>query len=180
VQDAAYALLVLIAGFGLMWLSKIGWFNSHTAPHATANQFGGLLVTTGGLAALWELRAKRDFMGEMLENARIASDVTAAGIDRVTMQWIDVPWDELFKSSKRSSSPTEAAGAICTGRKSSSLPGQEQFLRLFLPDPDDEAAMSVLARRYAYTSEKIRNHVVETVEEFAKLGMSCAADLRIY
>ena len=42
--------------------------------------------------------------------------------------------------------------------------------------------MQVLARRYDYTLQKIRDNVLETAEEFAKLGTSaaCQADIRIY
>lgn len=182
-KTAAYASLVVIAGIGLMWLSNTYWFDSHKALQATANQVGGLLITTGGLAVLWELRAKRDFMDEVLEKARVASDVTAAGIDRVTMKWMDVPWDDLFKSSK---SVTVFISYGSSWRKMH-WPKIEAFseakgssLRLFLPDPDDAATMSVLARRYDYTSQKVRENIIETAQEFAKLGLSCAADVRIY
>jgi hypothetical protein len=66
-RTALYALLVVITGIGLLLLSNIAWFDSRPGIEATANQFGGILITTGGLGLLWELRGKRDIMEEMLE-----------------------------------------------------------------------------------------------------------------
>ncbi|UBV14922.1 hypothetical protein [Mycolicibacterium fortuitum] len=181
-KTALFASLVVIAGIGLMWLSNKGWFDSHKAVQATANQVGGLLITTGGLAILWDLRAKRDFMQEVLEKVRISSDVTAAGIDRVTMKWMDIPWDDLFKNSKQVSVFISYGGSWrknnwATIEKFVGVKGNS--LRLFLPDPNDEATMQVLAKRYDYTPQKVRDNVVETTEEFAKLG-TAGADVRIY
>jgi hypothetical protein len=182
-RAALYALLVVLAGIGLMWLSNTKWFESHKALQATANQVGGLLITIGGLLVLWELWAKRDLMNEVLEKARIGADVSAAGVDRVTMNWLDVPWDDLFKNAKHISV------FISYGSSWRKLhwPKIEDFaktkgnsLRLFLPDPDDEATMRVLAQRYDYTLQRIRENVLETAQEFAKLGTTCAADIRIY
>jgi hypothetical protein len=184
-KTAAYALVVVIAGIGLMWLSNASWFESHKALQATANQVGGLVITTGGLALLWDLRAKRDFMDEVLEKVRIASDVSAAGVDRVTMKWMDIPWDDLFKGSKHVS----VFISYGSSWRKNHWPTIEKFaavkgnsLKLFLPDPDDDATMQVLARRYDYPPQKVRYNVLETAEEFAKLGTaaSCAADIRIY
>ncbi|QEN16549.1 hypothetical protein ACRDU6_01155 [Mycolicibacterium sp. ELW1] len=179
------ASLVALAGIGLMWLSNILWFEAHNALQATANQAGGLLITTGGLALLWDLRAKRDFMEEVLEKTNLAADINAAGLDRVSMNWLDVPWDELFKTSKHVS----VFIAYGSSWRKFHWTKIEEFakvkgnsLRLFLPDPDDDASMEVLAKRYAYTSQKVRDNVLETAEEFARLGTSdaCQADIRIY
>jgi len=182
-KTAAYALVVVLAGFGLMWLSNVHWFEAHKALQTTVNQFGGLVITTGGLAILWDLRGKRDFMEEVLEKVRISSDVTAAGVDRVTMKWMDIPWDDLFKNTKQVS----VFISYGSSWRKNNWQAIEKFtavkgnsLRLFLPDPNDEATMQVLAQRYDYNAQKVRHAVLETTEEFAKLGTSCAADVRIY
>lgn len=182
-RTALVASLVVIAGIGLMWLSNISWFDSHKALQATATQVGGLLITIGGLAVLWDLRAKRDFMNEVLEKTKIAADVSAAGIDRVTMRWMDVPWDDLFRSSKHVS----VFIAYGSSWRKLHWPKIEEFaktkgnsLRLFLPNPFNEGTMRVLAQRYDSNPERIRDNVIETAQEFATLGTSCAADIRIY
>jgi hypothetical protein len=53
-------------------------------------------------------------------------------------------------------------------------------LRIYLPDPEDEPTMKVLAQRYAYTVEKIRANVLEMAQEMARLSSPSSADIRIY
>jgi hypothetical protein len=182
-RTAFVASLVVLAGIGLMWLSNTSWFDSHKGLQATATQVGGLFITIGGLAVLWDLRAKRDFMNEVLEKTKIAADVSAAGLDRVTMKWMDVPWEDLFKRSKRVS----VFIAYGSSWRKLHWPQIEEFakskgnsVRLFLPDPFDEETMRVLAQRYDSNPQKVRDNVIETAQEFATLGTSCAADIRIY
>ncbi len=182
-KTALVAFFVAAAGIVLLWLSNIAWFDSHTALEATANQLGGLLITIGGLGILWDLRGKREIMDEMLEKARIASDVSAAGLDRVTMNWLDVPWDELFRDAKQVSvfiSYGSSWRKVHWTKLQEFARGAKNSLRLYLPDPNDEPTMQVLAQRYDYTLEKIRANILETAEEIAKLGISCPADIRIY
>lgn len=182
-KTALYALIVAAAGLGLLWLSNLVWFDSHSALEATANQLGGLLITIGGLGILWDLRGKREIMDEVLEKARIASDVSAAGLDRVTMNWLEVPWDDLFQDAKHVSvfiSYGSSWRKVHWTKLQEFAKGEKNSLRLFLPNPDDESTMRVLAQRYDYTLEKIRGNVLETAEEVAKLGISCPADIRIY
>jgi hypothetical protein len=50
-KTALVALLVVIAGIGLMWLS-ISWLDPYRELQALTSQLGGLLITTGGLAIL--------------------------------------------------------------------------------------------------------------------------------
>jgi hypothetical protein len=122
-------------------------------------------------------------MNEVLEKTNIAADVSAAGIDRVTMRWMEVPWDDLFKSAKH------VSVFIAYGDSWRKLhwPKIDEFakikgnsLKLFLPDPFDDGTMRVLAQRYDSTPQQIRDKIIETAREFATLGTSCAADIRIY
>ena len=182
-RTAVYAAGIVLVGIGLMWFSNIHWFEAHKALQATANQVGGLFVTIGLLAVLWDLRAKRDFMREVLAEARIASDVSAAGVERVTMKWLDVPWDDLFKTSKHLSvfiSYGSSWRKLHWSQIEEFAKDKSHSLKLFLPDPDDEPTMRVLAQRYDYTLQKIHDEVCDTTKEFAKLAESCAADIRIY
>jgi hypothetical protein len=182
-KTAGYALLVVLGGAVLLWWSNVAWSDDTKAWQATVNQLGGLLIATGGLAILWDLRGKRDFMDEVLEKAKLASDVSAAGIARVTMKWMDIPWDELFSTAR------EIEVFISYGSSWRKLHWAkiEEFatdarnsLKLYLPDPDDLHTMTVLAQRYDYTPEKVKMSIIETAQEFAKLNESSKADIRIY
>lgn len=182
-KTAGWALLVVVAGFVCLWASNAHWFDTRPVREATLNQLGGLLVTTGGLGVLWDLRGKRDMMDEILEKVRVSSDVRAAGFDRATMEWMDVPWADLLRSAKevevfisrgrswRTNNWTELqAFAARDGRK----------LKLYLPNPLHEPTVKILAMRYASTPEKERDEILDTAREIAKLGKGSAADIRIY
>lgn len=183
-KTVVYGALILGSGFCLMWLSNISWFAKHSALQATIKQLGGLLITIGGLLILWDLRGKRDMMEEVLEKVRIASDVSAAGIDRVTMKYLDdIDWDDLFRNARQISvfiSYGSSWRKFNWTKLENFAANKGNRLRLFLPDPDDKLTMSVLAKRYDYTLDKVRAAVHEAAEEFAKLGKSSRADIRIY
>lgn len=180
---AGLAFIVAIAGVLLMYISNVpdpaaspGWV-------ATLNQVGGLLITTGVLAVLWDLRGKRAFLEEVLDKAKLSSDVGAAGIERVTMNWKEVPWDEFFSSAKH----IEVFIAYGSSWRKNNWESIVEFaenerhvLRMYLPNPHDEATMSVLAQRYGYTPEKVQSYVKEASEEFARLGTNSKADIRVY
>lgn len=180
---AGYGLLIVLGGVFLLWWSNIPWPDSMKVWQATVSQLGGLLVTTGGLGMLWDLRGKRDIMDEVLEKTRLSSDISAAGLDRVTMNWLDVPWEQLFSGANQ----IEVFISYGSSWRKIHWPKIQAFannpkhsFRLYLPDPDDDITMRILAQRFDYTPEKIRENVLETAEEFAKLADNTQADIRIY
>ena len=185
-KTVLYGMVIAAAGLGSMWVSNISWFTRHAALQTTINQLGGLLITIGGLAILWDLRGKRDIMAEVLEKVRIESDVSAAGIDRVTMKYLDdISWDDLFRNARRLSvfiSYGSSWRKINWTKLQAFAETEGNRLQLFLPDPDDDPTMSALAKRYDYSLDKIRNAIRDAAEEFAVLGKSesCHADIRIY
>jgi hypothetical protein len=99
------------------------------------------------------------------------------------MNWLDVPWDDLFRDATHVSvfiSYGSSWRKVHWTKLQEFAKAGKNSLRLYLPDPEHEPTMSVLAQRYDYTLEKIRANVVETAEEIAKLADSHPADIRIY
>lgn len=176
----------LIAGAGVALMviaASWDWFATRDWQRSLVNEIGGLLLVTGGLAILWDLRGKRDLLSEVLAKVRVSSEVQTAGITKLTMNWMDVPWDEYFKTAR------EIDVFISYGSSWRKLhwPKLEAFtskkrnkLRVFLPDPKDDATMRVLAQRYDYTVEKIKANVIEMAEEMARLSGPDSADVRVY
>jgi hypothetical protein len=123
-------------------------------------------------------------MAEVLEKVRIASDISTAGIERVTMKYLnDVEWDDLFKNTKQISvfiSYGSSSRKFHWINLQAFAATRGNKFRLFLPDPDDDPTMALLAKRYDSTLDKVRNLVREAAEEFAELGKSSRADIRIY
>lgn len=182
-KTAGYGLAIVGLGVFCLWWSNIPWPDDTKVWQATVNQLGGLFVTTGGLGMLWDLRGKRDIMDEVLEKTRLSSDINAAGFGRVTMNWLDVPWEDLFARA----SQIEVFISYGSSWRKIHWPKIQAFsknpkhsLRLYLPDPDDDVTMRILGQRYSYTPEKIQENIRETAYEFAKLGSAAQADIRIY
>ncbi len=175
---------IAVVGLALLAVtSLVGWFGRHASTSALVNSLGGLLFTTGGLAVLWDLRGKRDLIREVLAKAKIPGDVQSAGLTRVTMDWLSIPWDEWFKTA-RSVDVFIAYGSSWRKfqweRLQDFTSKKRNKLRLYLPDPNDEATMKVLAQRFDYTVEKIKENVLEMAQEIAKLSGPNSADIRIY
>lgn len=180
---AGLALIVALFGVALMFFSNTAFLADFPVWVATLNQLGGLLVTTGVLAVLWDLRGKRAFLQEVLDKAKLSSDVDAAGIERVTMNWKEVPWDDFFSSAKHIE-VFIAYGSSWRKNNWESIvkfaENEKHVLRMYLPNPEDDATMSILAQRYGYTPEKVQSYIEEASEDFARLAADSKADIRVY
>lgn len=182
-KTAWVAGLVSLTGVGMMFLANLEWFDTRPIREALLAQVGGLLVGTGIIAILWDLRGKRDFMREIITKTGVASDVRSSGIHMLTMRWLDVPWDKWI----RSASEIEVLISYGSSWRKNYWTDLKNFaeskshtLRLYLPNPDDEHTMEVLSRRYDSSPEKVRDVILESAREFAKLAESQPADIRIY
>lgn len=181
---AILALLVVLLGvLALVLAATADWISSDSAKQAVAEQLGGLLITTGGLAFLWELRGKRDIIREVLAKVEVSADVEATGLQRASMDWRVVPWSHLIANA-RSIDVFIAYGSTWLSTHSTELDvfakQRRNKLRYILPDPDDQTAMDVLAERFDYTPEIIRSKIEESARAVAKLSRDGAADIRVY
>ncbi|MGW6266437.1 hypothetical protein [Cellulosimicrobium funkei] len=147
------------------------------------SQLGGILITTGGLGVLWELRGRRDVIEEVLDQVELSSDVKASGIRRASMDWKSIEWPSLFANAK---DIVIFAAYASTWRNNhwSDLTAfsrkQGNSLTVILPDPASEDTMRVLARRYQYTPGKIKDRVEETARAFAGLSSPAGATVKVY
>jgi hypothetical protein len=175
---------VAAVGVGLLALPAfVSWFDNHTSTTALVASLGGLLFTTGGLAALWDLRGKRDLIDEVLAKVRVSTEVQASGITKVTMDWLDIPWEDWFNNAKEVDvfiSYGSSWRKVHAEKLQDFASKKRNKLRIYLPDPEDEPTMRVLAQRYDYTVEKIKMNIHEMAEEVAKLSGPSSADIRIY
>lgn len=178
------AVVVVAVGVGLLYVSGRGdWFVHKAGAQTLLNGLAATLITTGGLAILWDLRGKRDIIEMVLAKTKLSGDVQAAGLQLVSMDWLAVPWKDYFTRSR------EIEIFISYGRSFrathwESLKGfaqrRENKLYIYLPDPDDELSVNVLAKRYASPAEKIRESILETARDIASLSQMGHADIRVY
>src|SRR5436305_112072 len=86
-------LFIIIVFFVIIILSIIIIF----ALNGISLSMLSVLIISVGLAAVWELAGKRAFAREVLENARIASNIEKAGLTSIGASYIDEPeWENLF------------------------------------------------------------------------------------
>lgn len=95
------SIALVAVGILALYISETKWLADYMAWKATISQIGGLLLATGLLAIIWDLAAKRAFANEMFSIARIATDIKEAGVERVSLRYLqDVEWDRLFESAR--------------------------------------------------------------------------------
>jgi hypothetical protein len=175
---------VAAVGLALLWaVTFYGSFDAHSTTKAVLEQLGGLLITTGGLAVLWDLRGRRDMIREVLAKVELSADLEATGLRRASMDWRVVPWGELIAGS-RQIDVFIAYGSTWLSTHSVELAefakSRRNKMRYFLPDPEDPIAMSVLAERFDYTQEIIKSKVEEAARTVAKLSKDGSADIRVW
>lgn len=183
-KTALYSALVALVGVVILWwVTDAHWFDEHTTAKAVCEQIGGLLITTGGLALLWDLRGKREIIQEVLAKTGVGTDIATTGIKHASMDWRVVPWTDLIKRS-REIDVFIAYGSTWLSTHSTELTefakDRRNKLRYILPDPDDSLAMSVLAERFEYTQEIIASKVRESASAVAKISRAGNADIRVW
>lgn len=183
-RTAIIAGLTALVGAALLVVTSWpGLFEPGSGWQVFLSQLGGTLVTMGGLGILWELRGRRDVIDEVLDQVELSSDVKAAGIRRVSMDWKAIEWGTLF-SAARSIELQVAYASTWRNNHWTQLTSfanrSGNALTVILPDPDDSMTMRTLARRYQYTPEKVAERVRETARAFASLSSPTGAKVKIY
>jgi hypothetical protein len=177
--------LVVITGGLMLWLSGAEkWVGRDTGLSTLLNQLGGLLIVTGGVSLLWELRTRREFADELFAKARLGSDVQQSGLERVSMQWLEeVAWTDLFKATR------DVEIFLSYGRtwRSNNAARLDEFVKrkgtklsIYLPDPGNDHVMHTLALRYDATPEKIAAEIKESARGFAALALQGKCNVRVY
>ena len=180
------AMAFVFVGIALLYISGSPTFE-HDQPsvQTLVRELGALLVVTGGITVLWDQKGRRDFADEVLAKAQVGADIRSSGVQRLSMQWLDdVEWSRMIQQA-REIEIFISYGA--TWRRTHWARFQEfsrdphNSLRVYLPHPEDEATVSVLALRYASTSDRIRQQITDAAADFASLRQAGGgADIRIY
>lgn len=179
------ALALVLAGAVLLYLSGLAFLRDQPTWQVFIRELGSLLVVTGGITLFWDLKERRNFANEVLAQAQVGADIRASGLRRLSTHYLeDVEWSDLFQGA-REVEIFVSYGATWRGVHWTKLkehcrrPGNK--LRVYLPDPEDEAAVAVLAQRYAYTSEGMKQRIEQAAYDFARLRHEDgASDIRIY
>lgn len=179
------ALLAVLVAFGLFWITSVDGLFANAEPlKVTLNQVAGLIIATGLLTAGWELLGRRRFAEEVLATARLSAEVVDAGILRVTDQYLeDVEWADLFDGADKLDIVV-AYGRTWRNahreRLCSVVRRSGTRLRVFLPDPDDDLTVKVLANRFNMEPAVLKATVEEALRDFSGLADEGPGVVEVY
>jgi hypothetical protein len=178
----------LVAAGGLVLVGLAAWWpwlqeDAQSWLRNVLSQIGSLVLVSGAVALYWDLRGKRDMIDEVLVRVRTSEEMKAAGISGVTTDYRSIPWDDYLKGST-SFDLFIAYGQTWRNSNWAQLQAfaadPKRTMRVFLPDPNDDATVAILAQRFAYTPEKVRSRIEEMATEMATLLEPRGADVRVY
>jgi hypothetical protein len=176
---------VVAAVAGILLLGVSEWFASQLGPASSsvARSIGGFLVGTFVLAFAWELWARRAFLAEVLEKARIASDVHNAGIVQIVPSYLDVDWKTHLRGA-RSLDVFFTYGRTWRSNYLQELneiaARKDGAIRVVLPDPEDELTLDELARRFGTDTKDVKGRITEAKAEIENLRRSGGARVEVW
>jgi hypothetical protein len=179
------AVVVVFIGVALLYASGSPSFE-HNQPslQTLIRELGALLVVTGGITVLWDLKGRRDFADEVLAKAQVSADIRSSGLQRLSMQYLDdVEWSRMFQRAREieiSFSYATTWRGVHWARFQEFSQDKKNSLRVYLPHPEDEVIISALALRYDSTRDRIKQQITEAASAFAGLRKGGGADIRVY
>lgn len=179
------AVVVVFIGVALLYVSGSPSFEQDQPSLQTlVRELGALLVVTGGITVLWDLKGRRDFADEVLAKAQVSADIRSSGVQRLSMQYLDdVEWSRMFHRAREieiSFSYATTWRAVQWGRFQEFSQDGKNSLRVYLPHPEDTDIVSMLALRYDSTSDKVKQQIMDAASAFASLRKEGGADIRVY
>jgi hypothetical protein len=168
------ATFLAVVGVGLLlWSEDLTGHDPPTAVEATIREAGALLLVTGTLALLWELRGRRALTREVLAAADLSDEIIRSGLTRVTERYLqDVEWNTLIASAQEidlffSYAQTWRHTHEPALRAFVARPGTT--LRVVLPDRTDTVVLEALARKYNYRPGKIDGRIEDAESDLIAL-----------
>ncbi len=129
-------------------------------------------------------QAEREFGPRNQLAANLGADVRAAGLLRIGANYLnELEWDTLFTDAR------ELDIFVAYGQTWRNLHARQLHqlaeragcrMRVFLPDTTDEATMSVLANRFAITTDEMVRRIEATRADYEKLRQPAGAQIQIY
>lgn len=175
---AAAALLV----GGVLLLCAAVWHGEWYAQ--LLHELGSVLIAAVVLVVIFDFWQKDALFQELFRNARSAEQLQAARITGFSSTFQDnVPWEDLFRRSTRLDLMI-AYGATWRNTHSQRIKGfltkQGAKLGVMLPDPDNDAVLGELGRRFNMEGAEVRSKIEEAIAFFKQFRASFPEKVDIY
>src|SRR6266851_5727463 len=183
---ALAGLVVLAAGVVCLYVGGLDdhFWRSHQSVQALLDHFGSALVISVGLGAVWEFIGKRAFALEVLERARTSTDVVEVGLKRIGTDYRTLPdWPEMFRTVRHldifvAYASTWRNNNMAELRRVADRSGAR--IRVFLPDPENDRTVGMLAARFSITEEECRRRINEGADGFLSMRQPRGARIEVY
>jgi hypothetical protein len=167
-------LLLWLAGLDLPWESL----------KALLNNLGSALIVSVALALIWELSGRRAFTREILESAKTVGEIDAAGLLNIGNNYVEDPdWEEFFRTVSHLDIFVAYARTWRNqhySRLKSLAARPNSRIRIYLPDPSDEATIRHLADRFAMDEDALIAAIMEASRAFKDLDEGQHGNVEIY
>lgn len=173
--------VALLVGGALLFCGEV-WDDKWYAQ--LLHDLGGVLIAAIALILIFEFWQKDALFREFFQHARSAEQLRAARISGFSSTFQDnVSWEDLFRRSTRLDLMI-AYGATWRHthrqRISGFLAKEGVKLGVMLPDPDSDAVLSELGRRFNMEGAQVRSKIEEAIAFFKEFRASFPQKVDIY
>lgn len=179
------SLVAFLVGLGLLYFGgRNDLWQHHHGLQALVNGLAGMLIVSVGLGVLWQLVGKRAFTREILETATATTDLEAAGVTRIGMNYREIPdWATLFADVSKldiflAYGRTWRNMNLERLRETAKRP--KSRIRVYLPDPADPMTVAHLANRFEMEESKLIDAINEARTVYETLALGEGSVVEVY
>lgn len=172
-NSALIAVVFIILGISLLyWSNSPNYWIGKEPLLFIVRDIGSLCVVSFVFTLIWELVAKRSFTDELLAKAKISQELSSSGLAQISFESRDIDWVKLLGEA------TEVDILFSYGRTWRGAYRQEVHklakrknvrLRILLPNPEEQAILDGLSKRFYTPSQTIQERIYEAKQEFTEL-----------
>jgi hypothetical protein len=134
-------------------------------------EIGSILLVTVTVGILWDLWSKRAFADEIWAKARLSHTLDAAGLAGFTLDFQQVPFQDLLENATRldilfSYAETWRNHYIRQLNLIAATKGAR--IRVLLPDPDNQQVIQELSVRFDTQADSLRQRIREAKDFFCR------------
>ncbi len=126
---------------------------------------------------LWEVIAKENFARSLLKQVKISENIAKSGIDAVYVDFREIDWKKEFENTKSFTAAFVYAYSWrsnndSTIRAFASKGSRRKKMKIIVPDPEIDAIMSDLDRRFNFEKGETRRRVEDCIKYYCDLGVA--------
>ena len=170
-KTTSVALLVLLISFVIILLIDKFW-TIENVWKAPVLAFIGAIQTTVLAVAVWDFIAKKEFAKDILDLAKISTNITESGIIYYYDNFLNIKWNDILKKASRL---TIAVLYSNTWRESNrtylaKLAESKDSLTVYLPNYKENQVLEELSCRLNMTVEEVCENIQKSEKGFKELG----------